>query len=133
MIWVGQQNALGVVQFVVPLHFSKIILLCTNYVPDYVPRLKNLEHFKLMSGEEIFTNRKNKFLRIGRNKGFMNNLEDLSSLESVNNSFYETLKLKKFLIPATILLFIVFTLIITFIFYGKFNSYNIFVKFFNNL
>jgi len=46
MIWVGQQNALGVVQFVVPLHFSKNILLCTDYVPDYVPRLKNLEHFK---------------------------------------------------------------------------------------
>tara|TARA_A100001015_G_scaffold159760_1_gene177457 strand:- start:862 stop:1959 length:1098 start_codon:yes stop_codon:yes gene_type:complete len=77
--------------------------------------LKNLEHFKLMSGEEIFTNRKNKFLRIGRNKGFMNNLEDLSSLESVNNSFYETLKLKKFLIPATIILFIILTSIITFL------------------
>ena len=44
--WDGQQNALGVVQFVVPLHFSKNILLCTDYVPDYVPRLKNLEHFK---------------------------------------------------------------------------------------
>ena len=41
-----QQNALGAVQFVVLLHFSKNILLCTDYVPDYVPRLKNLEHFK---------------------------------------------------------------------------------------
>ena len=44
--WDEKQNTLGVVQFVVPLHFSKNILLCTNYVPDYVPRLKNLEHFK---------------------------------------------------------------------------------------
>ena len=43
--WDEKQNALGVVQFVVPLHFSKIILLCTNYVPDYVPRLENLLTF----------------------------------------------------------------------------------------
>ena len=38
-----------------------------------------------MSAEEIFNDRKNKFLRIGRNKGFISNLEDLSSLKSKNN------------------------------------------------
>ena len=48
--------------------------------------LKNLDHFKLMSPEEIFEDRKNKFLRIGRNKGFISNLEDLSSLE-VNKKY----------------------------------------------
>ena len=40
---------------------------------------KNLEKFMNMSSDEIFNERKNKFLRIGRNKGFINNLEDLST------------------------------------------------------
>ena len=30
-----------------------------------------------MSGEEIFNHRKNKFLTIGRSKGFVNQLDDL--------------------------------------------------------
>ncbi len=42
---------------------------------------KNLETFNVMSPEEILTQRKNKFLKIGRNKGFIENLEDLSSVE----------------------------------------------------
>jgi len=42
---------------------------------------KNLEYFKDLSSEEIMSERKNKFLRIGRNKGFMSNLDDLSSLK----------------------------------------------------
>ena len=41
---------------------------------------KNLENFKQMSPEEIFDGRKNKFLKIGRGKGFMSNLNELSSL-----------------------------------------------------
>jgi len=41
---------------------------------------KNLENFKQMSPEEIFDGRKNKFLKIGRSKGFMSNLNELSSL-----------------------------------------------------
>ena len=32
-----------------------------------------------MSSEEILNHRKNKFLKIGRSKGFMNKLESLSS------------------------------------------------------
>ena len=32
---------------------------------------KNLDYFKNMSSDEIFNDRKNKFLKIGRNKGFM--------------------------------------------------------------
>ena len=40
---------------------------------------KSLEKFMNMSSDEIFNERKNKFLKIGRNKGFINNLEDLSS------------------------------------------------------
>ncbi len=60
---------------------------------------KNLSNFKNMSAEEIFNDRKNKFLRIGRSKGFMNNLEDLSSLKPLENNFGQILKYKKFFIP----------------------------------
>jgi acetyl-CoA carboxylase carboxyl transferase subunit alpha len=59
---------------------------------------KNLDDFKLMSPEEIFNNRKNKFLRIGRNKGFINNLDDLSSLKSKTYNFGQIFKSKKNLI-----------------------------------
>ena len=59
---------------------------------------KNLDDFKLMSPEEIFNNRKNKFLRIGRSKGFINNLDDLSSLKSKGNNFNQIFKSKKILI-----------------------------------
>ncbi|MDA8804783.1 acetyl-CoA carboxylase carboxyltransferase subunit alpha [Candidatus Pelagibacter bacterium] len=41
---------------------------------------KNLNEFSNMSGEEIFNHRKNKFLTIGRSKGFVNQIEDLSTL-----------------------------------------------------
>ena len=44
--------------------------------------LNNLETFKQMSPEEILNQRKNKFLTIGRNKGFIKNLENLSSLQN---------------------------------------------------
>ena len=56
---------------------------------------KNLESFKLMSSEEIYNNKKNKFLKIGRNKGFISNLEDLSSLKSDNKNLNQILKSKK--------------------------------------
>ena len=59
---------------------------------------KNLDDFRLMSPEEIFNNRKNKFLRIGRNKGFINNLDDLSSLKSKSYNFDQIFKSKKNLI-----------------------------------
>ena len=39
-----------------------------------------------MTSEEIFNHRKNKFLKIGRNKGFINNPEDLSALASKNKN-----------------------------------------------
>ena len=40
----------------------------------------NLNEFFNMSGEEIFNHRKNKFLIIGRSKGFVSQLDDLSTL-----------------------------------------------------
>jgi len=44
----------------------------------------NLNIFKEMSEEEILNQRKNKFLKIGRSKGFIANLEELSDLKSKN-------------------------------------------------
>ena len=59
---------------------------------------KNMENFKMMSEEEVFNERKNKFLRIGRNKGFMSNMEDLSSLKISKSNLDTIIKSKKFLI-----------------------------------
>ena len=70
---------------------------------------KNLEYFKNLSAEEIFNERKNKFVKIGRNKGFINNLEDLSSLKEKNTDLIETIKKKK--VHITIIGLILVTLI----------------------
>ena len=51
-----------------------------------------------MSSEEIFNERKNKFLRIGRNKGFMNNLDDLSSLKIPERNLTQIFRSNFFLI-----------------------------------
>ena len=58
----------------------------------------SLDYFQSMSGEEIFNNRKNKFLKIGRNKGFVTNTADLSSLKAQQNEIFEILYSKKFLL-----------------------------------
>ena len=46
---------------------------------------KNLEHFKGMSPAAILNQRKNKFLKIGRGKGFTDNPESLNAIENKNN------------------------------------------------
>jgi acetyl-CoA carboxylase carboxyl transferase subunit alpha len=46
--------------------------------------------------------RKNKFLKIGRNQGFISNSEDLSTLTVKNNYFDIILKSKKILIGSTV-------------------------------
>ena len=48
-----------------------------------------------MSAEEILNQRKNKFLKIGRNKGFISNLENLSDLNAKNNNLINFLNQKK--------------------------------------
>ena len=45
----------------------------------------NLNKFLNMSGEEILNHRKNKFLTIGRSKGFVGQLDDLSTLSMKKN------------------------------------------------
>ena len=74
---------------------------------------KNLEFFNTMTSDEIFNHRKNKFLRIGRNKGFISNLDDLSSLKPIDNNFDQILKSKKFFVISGIsVLLILISLII---------------------
>ena len=75
---------------------------------------KNLNYFKDFSSEEIMNERKNKFLKIGRNKGFISNSEDLSTLTVKSNNLDKILKSKRFLIGSAIvglvLLFVAFSL-----------------------
>ena len=69
---------------------------------------KNLENFKQMSPEEIFDGRKNKFLKIGRSKGFMSNLKELSSLNLEKSNFNHFLKSKKiFVVGAGLTIFVI--------------------------
>ena len=47
----------------------------------------NLNEFFNMNSDEILNHRKNKFLTIGRSKGFVSQLDDLSSLSMKKNKF----------------------------------------------
>ena len=76
---------------------------------------KNLENFKQMSPEEIFDGRKNKFLRIGRSKGFMSNLNELSSLNLEKSNFNHFLKSKKIFVAGVGLTIFVIGLIFYFL------------------
>ena len=82
--------------------------------PVHVVLAKNLNYFKDLSSEEIMNERKNKFLKIGRNQGFISSSEDLSTLTIKNNNFDKIFKSKKVLIGSTIaglvLLLIAFSL-----------------------
>ncbi len=59
---------------------------------------KNLNYFNELSSEEIMTERKNKFLKIGRNDGFMTSTEDLSALIIKKNNLDQIFKSKKILL-----------------------------------
>ena len=60
--------------------------------------LKNLNYFKDLSSEEIVNERKNKFLKIGRNDGFITSTEDLSTLTIKKNNLDQIFKSKKILL-----------------------------------
>ena len=72
---------------------------------------KNLKSFNNMSGEEIFTHRKNKFLSIGRNKGFTSHT-NISKNLSMKTSIIEKIKNKirnnnYFLVAFLIVIFLI--------------------------
>ncbi len=77
--------------------------------------IENLRYFKDLTGEEVFDERKNKFLKIGRKKGFVNNSQGLSAIKTQNDNIIEILKSKKtiFLAGSIIsILFLFFLLIL---------------------
>ena len=85
-------------------HSKPIFLINTNNF--WSPFMNLLDHME-----------KNKFIRIGRNKGFMNNLDDLSSLKPVVNNFDQIFKEKKMIISivALVILSIILISFITFL------------------
>ena len=59
--------------------------------------------------------RKNKFLKIGRNKGFISNSEDISTLTIKENNVIEILKSKKIIIGSAVLGLILLITVISFV------------------
>jgi acetyl-CoA carboxylase carboxyl transferase subunit alpha len=57
--------------------------------------LSNLETFKDISPEDVLNQRKNRFLKIGRHKGFVSNPENLSELENKKSNIFQFLQTKK--------------------------------------
>ena len=75
---------------------------------------KNLNEFLDMSREDILDHRKNKFLTIGRNKGFVSQLDDLSTLSMKKNKiniFIENFFISKI----NIVIFVSVTLLFTYL------------------
>ena len=71
---------------------------------------KNLNHFDELSSEEIINERKNKFLKIGRNDGFMSSTEDLSTLTIKKNNLDQILRSKKILLAIIGVLILISTI-----------------------
>ena len=77
---------------------------------------QNLALFKNMTRDEILTQRKNKFLKIGREKGFLNNLEEISNLKNSKNKyilfqqFFNTNRKKTFFTLVSLLIILYFFL-----------------------
>ena len=67
---------------------------------------QNLDQFKNMTAEEIFNDRKNKYLRIGRSKGFIDKPNELSSLKVEDNKFLQNFKNNKILLVIFVLVLI---------------------------
>ena len=76
---------------------------------------KNLNYFKEMSPKEIFDQRKNKFLKIGRGKGFISNPESLSSKEYKQMNLSQFFKEKKKLYYLAGSIFLLIVLIVSFL------------------
>ena len=65
---------------------------------------KNLDFFSEMSGDEILNHRKNKFLQIGRDKGFAINTENNDSLYMKKENVLKKIKLNKYSISFILIL-----------------------------
>ena len=76
---------------------------------------QNLDFFKGMTGEEILNHRKNKFLQIGRNKGFVSSPESLSAVQNVSFNFQEIIKSKKNIVIALGVSIVLLTIVFFFL------------------
>tara|TARA_Y100001970_G_scaffold136050_1_gene167439 strand:+ start:177 stop:1274 length:1098 start_codon:yes stop_codon:yes gene_type:complete len=74
--------------------------------------LRNLDYFNELSPEEIMSERKNKFLKIGRSDGFMTRTEDLSTLSLKKNNFDIIIKSKRGLLALVIICIVLVSSII---------------------
>ena len=68
--------------------------------------VKNLEYFTQKSSEEIINERKDKFLKIGRDRGFVSKKDDLINLTSKTSIIHKMLKSNKIILSSIILGFI---------------------------
>jgi acetyl-CoA carboxylase carboxyl transferase subunit alpha len=78
----------------------------------------NLNQFLNMSGDEVLNHRKNKFLTIGRSKGFVSQLDDLSSLSLKKNkvhTFIENLLRSKINLGISFLILVILSYLIFFL------------------
>ncbi len=78
----------------------------------------NLNEFFNMSGDEVFNHRRNKFLKIGRSKGFASQLDDLSTLSMKQNKiniFTKNFFKSKFNLVASIAAIILLSYLILFL------------------
>jgi acetyl-CoA carboxylase carboxyl transferase subunit alpha len=64
--------------------------------------LINLNYFKELTPKEIMNERKNKFLKIGRNKGFISSSDSSVTLTVKDSNFFEILKSKKITIISSL-------------------------------
>ncbi len=76
---------------------------------------KNLDYFKKLSPNEILEERKSKFLKIGRNDGFISSAENLSSLTPKRNKLEKFIRYKKIIIPTMIIILALIFLMIIFL------------------
>jgi acetyl-CoA carboxylase carboxyl transferase subunit alpha len=76
---------------------------------------KNLNYYKTMSSDQIFNDRKNKFLRIGRSKGFIENIDELSSLKTQKEDIIKIFQNKKNLTLTVLITLIIGSLLIVFL------------------
>ena len=72
---------------------------------------KNLDFFKTMTAEDILNHRKNKFLKIGRNKGFVTNPESLIAVQAKGYNLQEIVKSKKNILITTIVMVVLLSII----------------------
>ena len=75
---------------------------------------KHLDFFKELSSDEILEQRKSKFLKIGRNEGYIGKIEEASSLTVTKTKFKEILKSKRVFIPAAAITLLLLVLMLTF-------------------